>query len=178
MSVSTPFLVLREARQKSVYINNDLIPQKLSFSSEADNPTHHATSVLLNDKQMDEGSSLYWYSTSARLLFCPTLPEDENVFQYLQKRIQVFDNALRSEKKFNNLLEASLSGEDLSNWEYRQVIAKIRCLRKATKLAIDNMGSITGRNWKWCCSETVAWTYVIGGAEYPTVSEHFNIKNI
>jgi hypothetical protein len=75
-------------------------------------------------------------------------------------------------------LEASLSGDDLSNWEYRQVLAKIRSLRKATQLALENMGSVRGRNWKWCCNETVAWTNVIGGAEYPTVRGHFNIKNI
>ena len=50
----------------------------------------------------------------------------------------------------------------------------MRCLRKATELALQSMGVVEGANWNLCCSKTVAWANGIGGSEYPKVCDNFN----
>jgi hypothetical protein len=150
----------------------DFIAQKLFFSPAT--VSKNATSVLLDGRQQEEKVNLYWYSTEARQLFCPNLSEDENLFVHLQKRIEVLNEALRVEKTFDGLLDGTLTTEDLSKWEYKKITAKIRCLRKATELALQSMGVVEGANWNLCCSKTVAWSNEIGGSENPKVCDHFN----
>ena len=68
----------------------------------------------MGGRQQEEKVNQYWYSTEARQLFCPNLPEEENLLVHLQKRIEVFNEALRAEKTFDSLLDGALTSEDLS----------------------------------------------------------------
>jgi hypothetical protein len=152
----------------------DFIPQKLSFGSAI--VSEKASSVLLDGRQQEEKVNLYWYSTEARQLFSPNLPEEENLFVHLQKRIADLNEALRVEESFDGLFNGTLTNEDLSKWEYKKISAKIRCLRKATELALHSMGGVEGENWTGCCMKTVAWANDFGGLEYPKDCHRFNTK--
>ena len=171
--------IIQDALQKKTLVDlsssrmpREFIPQKL-FSSPAI-VRKKATAVLLDGRQQEDNVNLYWYSTEARQLFCPNLPEEDNLFVHLQKRIELLNEALRVEKTFDSLLDGTLTTEDLSKWEYKKISAKMRCLRKATELALQSMGVVEGANWNLCCSKTVAWANGIGGSEYPKVCDNFN----
>jgi hypothetical protein len=98
------------------------------------------------------------------------------LFVHPQKRIADLNEALRVEKSFDELLDGNLTTEDLSHWEYKKISAKIRCLRKATELALRSMGGAEDKNWTGCCLKTVAWANDFGGSEYPKVCHRFNTK--
>ena len=159
--------IIQDSLQKTMLVNlsssrmtDDFIPQKLLFDSTI--VSEKARSVLLYRRPQQDKVNLYWYSTEARQLFSPNLPEEENLFVHLQKRIADLNGALRVEKSFDELLDGNLTSEDLSHWEYKKISAKIRCLRKATELALQSMGCVEYDNWKGCCLKTVVWANDFG----------------
>jgi hypothetical protein len=154
-------------------------------SSEIDSSEKKADSVVAKlfpsspDAKQKDQPPLYWYSTGARKLFAPNLSEEVSLFQHLKERILKFDAALKLGNLFNELLEPDLKRGDLTTFETINIFVKIRCLKKATSLALELLGRHDDRKtWRDCCELTCAWADGIGGSEYPKNFETIQKWNI
>ena len=126
------------------------------------------------DANLNGRPPLYWYSTEARKLFAPNLSEEYSLFEHLNERVLKFDAALKSGNEFNNLLEPDLRRENLTSFETINIFVKVRCLKKATSLALELLGRHEFRKtWRDCCEMTCAWADSIGGPNIPKFSRKF-----
>lgn len=123
-------------------------------------------------KNRQIGISIYWYYLSeARNLFKPDALSGTCIIDALYDSIELFEQALKNELSWRQLIEVNSIAYNLSSFEHKIMDIKIRCVKMVTKEAVEIIGTgKVGQNFQLCCScqnMFCTWASLLEGSNWP-----------